>query len=43
MNVILEVNLCELPDEDDPDYETILRECIIDAVNNGSFEILESE
>ncbi len=41
MEFILKVNVCTLPDADDPDYDTILRECIADAVEGGDFEIMD--
>lgn len=41
MEFILRVNVCTLPNEDEPDYDDILRECIADAVSNGDFEIVD--
>ena len=41
MEITLKVDVCEFPDDDDPDYDDILVEVIKDAVNNGCFEIVE--
>lgn len=41
MEIKLIVDVCEFPDDDDPNYDDILVEVIKDAVNNGCFEIVE--
>ena len=38
MQIHIVVNVNEFPDEDEPDYDSIMTEIIADAVRNGDFE-----